>query len=705
LEAGNRSGRPKRLLILASIAIAGLTVLGAVSALARSHAPHGGAATLAPLRVVIYETAPGKTVKGRPAAAGGGGTVSSHLAALAWARADAVLVHWNGRRTASDRQLAALLAGTASPGTQVHAAALIKSVRGSARTLLRRLAKSRAASQGYLHIQSRPAVFVALRKAHRSCARAHRWRAAARAWWLGLAAFPGYERCRGAADVWFRDSPVARTAKANGSFLIRPGYWPSSARAPRVTRSIAAWRRSIRQMVASHASLQLIDSLNDWSHGSAIEASRAWASASGFGLYLDALHDQASVSAQRPPPALTTPVTQVPAPQAPGATPVVQTSPAVDAASASAVTAHEATLTGAVSGGGTPATWWVEYGPTPAYGQATSPTSLPPDGVKRSVSVVLRSLSSAVTYHARVVVASAVGRVGSPDVAFTTLVDPQAARVAAAGDIACSPNAVDFNGGLGTATTCRQMAVSNAILAGAYDAVLPLGDEQYPAGTGPAFAASYHPSWGRLNPIAHPVPGNHEYGTPGAVPYYQYFGASAGTAGQGWYSYELGSWHVVALNSNCAFVTGGCGSGSPQEVWLRADLAAHPAACTLAYWHHPLFTSGQEVPAVEMSTIWADLTSAGADVVVNGHNHDYERFAPQSATAQLDVAHGMREFVVGTGGFNHMALHKVRAGNTEASDSTSFGFLGLTLGSGSYSWRFVPTAPDAFTDSGTASCH
>ena len=157
---------------------------------------------------------------------------------------------------------------------------------------------------------------------------------------------------------------------------------------------------------------------------------------------------------------------------------------------------------------------WVEFGPTTAYGQTTSPVSLAAGRAQR-VSVVLSSLSAAVHYFAHVVVSSPAGRVSSPDVAFTTLTVTKVMRVAAAGDIACDPDEPNFNGGQGTATACRQFAVSSAILAGGYDAVLPLGDEQYNAGSASAFAASYHPSWGRLDSIAHPVVGNHEYGAPG----------------------------------------------------------------------------------------------------------------------------------------------------------------------------------------------
>jgi hypothetical protein len=686
----------KRRIWIAALAFGlALTALGVANAGARSDAPNRVSRSALHLRVVMYETDPGKAKAGRPGPLTVGHaatTVQAHLAALAWARADAAAVRWHGRGTASDRTFATVLGQVVSTHAHVRAAALIDRAPGNAWAQVRALTRLRTKSKGYLRIHSRPALFVApADRSSRNCAQARRWRAAARGMWLAQAAFPRYASCRSAADAWFRDAPATRTARAAGSFLIRPGYWKNSARTPKVSRSIVAWQRSIQRMVASRQPLQMIDSLNDWAHGTAIEASSKWASASGFGLYLDALHAS--------PPAV-----PPPADGPPQTTPGKSNVPAVDTPVVSNVTTHQATISSTVSAGASAATTWVEYGPTTAYGQATSPVSLAA-GSSQKVPVTLTSLSAAVHYFARVVVFSPAGRVNSPDATFTTLTDTKVVRIAAAGDIACDPNEANFNGGQGTATACRQLAVSSAILAGGYDAVLPLGDTQYNAGSAAAFAASYHPSWGRLNSIAHPVVGNHEYGRPGAGPYFQYFGAAAGTAGQGWYSYELGAWHVIALNANCTRIAGGCGVGSPQELWLRADLAAHPVGCTLAYWHQPLFTSGQEPATPEVAAFWNDLAAAGAELVLNGHEHIYERFAPQSPAGARDDAHGIREIIVGTGGENHMSYHATPAANSEVRDKTSFGFLELDLSHGAYSWTFRPTAPDSFTDSGTGTCH
>jgi acid phosphatase type 7 len=276
-------------------------------------------------------------------------------------------------------------------------------------------------------------------------------------------------------------------------------------------------------------------------------------------------------------------------------------------------------------------------------------------------------------------------------------------KVAAAGDIACDPASESFNGGLGDGLACRQRATSDLLVRGSYRAVLALGDLQYEDGTLSKFGASYDPSWGRVKAITHPAPGNHEYQTAGAAGYFRYFGAAAGNPTKGYYSFDLGGWHLIALNSNCSEVRG-CGAGSPQERWLRADLAAHASAtCTLAYWHHPRFSSGHHGSSSAYQAFWQALYEANADVVLVGHDHDYERFAPQAPGGALDTARGIRQFVVGSGGKSVRTFPSIRA-NSEARDASSFGILELTLGSSGYGWRFVP-AVGSFTDSGTGSCH
>ncbi|MBW4487187.1 MAG: metallophosphoesterase [Trichocoleus desertorum ATA4-8-CV12] len=284
-----------------------------------------------------------------------------------------------------------------------------------------------------------------------------------------------------------------------------------------------------------------------------------------------------------------------------------------------------------------------------------------------------------------------------------TRVAGTAPAIAAAGDIACDPNSPNFNQGRGTATACRMQATAQLLLNEDLAAVLPLGDLQYEVGSAEGFQKSYDPSWGKLKSITRPVVGNHEYATPGAAAYYRYFGAAAGDPQQGYYSYDLGQWHIIALNSNCSQV-GGCHRGSPQERWLKADLAAHPRKCTLAYWHHPRFSSGHHGNDPNTQAFWQTLYAAGVDVALAGHDHHYERFAPQTPQGKLDPDRGIRQFVVGTGGKNHYELDEIQP-NSQVQNADTYGVLKLTLHPTSYDWRFISVAGKSFADSGSNPCH
>jgi hypothetical protein len=275
--------------------------------------------------------------------------------------------------------------------------------------------------------------------------------------------------------------------------------------------------------------------------------------------------------------------------------------------------------------------------------------------------------------------------------------------VAAAGDIACDPADVNYNGGNGTANFCHMKATSDLLVGGGFDAVLVLGDNQYEDGSLAKYQVSFEASWGRVKPLIRPAVGNHEYLTPGASGYFAYFGAAAGDPTKGYYSYDLGAWHVIVLNSNCAEV-GGCGAGSPQDQWLVADLAAHPDQCLLAYWHHPRFSSGNHGNDPAYDNFWQRLYQAGADVVLNGHEHIYERFAPQAPSGVADPPRGIRQFTVGSGGKNHTPVVAVQP-NSEVRDTTTFGVLKLTLRPDGYDWQFLPDASGTFTDSGSGACH
>ena len=253
-----------------------------------------------------------------------------------------------------------------------------------------------------------------------------------------------------------------------------------------------------------------------------------------------------------------------------------------------------------------------------------------------------------------------------------------------AGDIA--------NGGSGAEETAR-------LLDGIPGTVFNAGDNAYPDGSATDYATNYEPTWGRHKARTRPSPGNHEYHSTDAAPYYAYFGANAGPAGRGYYSYDLGDWHIISLNSNIDM-----NAGSAQEQWLRADLAANAKDCILAYWHHPRFSSGTHGSSTAPQPLWQALYEAGAEIVVVGHDHNYQRFAPQTASGQADPDRGIREFVAGTGGAG-LYRFSTPIANTEAYSIDTHGVLKLTLGPGRYWWEFVPVAGRTYTDAGSGVCH
>ncbi|MBV9212111.1 MAG: metallophosphoesterase [Actinobacteria bacterium] len=291
--------------------------------------------------------------------------------------------------------------------------------------------------------------------------------------------------------------------------------------------------------------------------------------------------------------------------------------------------------------------------------------------------------------------------------------------IAAAGDIACP------GGDASTPVSCQQRATSD-LLVGPLAAVLALGDNQYNAGTYAEYtsgANAFDQTWGRVKPRTYPTPGNHEYQDPagGAAGYFRYFGAGAahrpGAEGAGWYSFDLGAWHILSINANCGVTAGdlgssACGGGSAQERWVRADLAANSKStlggpsCILAFWHEPLYSSNPAAVNPAMRTIWQDLVDARADVVLSGHQHDYERFAPQDANGNASPT-GITQFVVGTGGEDHELPGLPAAANSAVEDHVTFGVLRLTLRRHSYGWDFerIAGSPTAFGDSGSAPCH
>jgi hypothetical protein len=280
---------------------------------------------------------------------------------------------------------------------------------------------------------------------------------------------------------------------------------------------------------------------------------------------------------------------------------------------------------------------------------------------------------------------------------------PRDATVVAAGDIACSSLDNNYGDGTGDDYGCQQRATSDLIAALQPDALMPLGDTQYQHSTYRGYLTSYAPTWGRFLDITHPVIGDHEYKTPNAAGYFTYFGAAAGDPRKGYYSFDLGRWHVVALNSSGCERIGGCGPGSPQDRWLIRDLANNPTRCVLAAWHTPRWSSGHHGPNPELQRLWQDLYDGGVDVVVGGDEHSYERFDPLDGQGRPDSL-GVRSFVVGTGGVGLREMGPTPAVGTAVREDDTFGVLDLKLHPLGYDWKFVPVG-DGFHDSGSGTCH
>jgi len=255
--------------------------------------------------------------------------------------------------------------------------------------------------------------------------------------------------------------------------------------------------------------------------------------------------------------------------------------------------------------------------------------------------------------------------------------------------------------GAGDIANCEMLGgarATAALLDEIEGTIFTLGDHAYPRGTAQQFKDCYEPTWGRHKARTRPTLGNHDVATLRGVPYFEYFGDNAGPTGRGYYSYNLGAWHIISLNGTAVV-----DARSPQAEWLREDLAAHPTDCVLAYWHMPLWSSGPHGGTPEMKEVWKILYEQGADVVVNSHDHLYERFAPLNANGKPDPERGIRLFLVGTGGGGVYKLKKV-APHSEVQDNSTYGVLKFTLSKGQYAWQFIPMAGQKFTDSGTAVC-
>jgi hypothetical protein len=305
--------------------------------------------------------------------------------------------------------------------------------------------------------------------------------------------------------------------------------------------------------------------------------------------------------------------------------------------------------------------------------------------------------TAAGTYTITVTVTDASG-LSNTDQTTVQVVDPVAnVTMLAVGDIAsCASNDLDDE------MTAR---IADAqVLANPNAVVFTLGDNAYPSGRAEDYANCYDPTWGRHKGRTWANVGNHEYDTGTADPTFDYFGDRVGPRGKGYYSLNIGDWHIIVLNDNASQVP--IAAGSEQDQWLQADLAANTKLCTLAIWHQPFLYSSNVGSTMKRSSrkiLWDRLWAKHVDVVLNGHEHQYERFAPMNPAGASDPAGGIRSFIVGTGG-ESVRLPTGRAANSEVL-TAAFGVLKLTLGGGWYEWEFMPVAGETFTDSGSGVCH
>jgi hypothetical protein len=536
--------------------------------------------------------------------------VRAHIAAMQYGGVELGISSWWGQGHRTDVRVPMLL--SAASGTGFNWSVYYEQ-EGSGdpsvdqiRADLTYLKNKYASDPAYLKIDGKFVVFVWAQSSD-GCGMADRWKQANTVGaYVVLKVFNGFKDCQSQPDSWHQYGPaVAASSHAPYSYSISPGFWKVGEQ-PRLGRDLNRWNQNIRDMVASGAQWQLIVSFNEWGEGTGVESTKEWATSSGYGAYLDALHNNGGGTPAQPTPAAPTPTkpaTVTPAP----------------------------TKTASV---------------TPAPTKTATATPIPPAS----------SGDSAVLY--------------------------------AAGDIA-------------TCSRTDDEAVSK-LLDNTTGTIAVLGDNVYDSGTAAEYANCYDPSWGRHKARTRPAVGNHEYLSSNAAPYFAYFGAAAGDPTKGYYSYDLGDWHVIVLNSNCSEVK--CDASSAQYQWLQSDIKNHPNSCTLAYYHHPAYSSGQHGDNAGSAPLWRALYAGGVELVLNGHDHIYERFAPMDGNGNRDTTYGMREFIVGTGGKNHYGVSSVKP-NSEVRNTDTFGVLKLTLHSGSYEWQFVPVPGKTFGDSGTGKCH
>jgi hypothetical protein len=488
------------------------------------------------------------------------------------------------------------------------------------------------------------------------CGEVTKWKTATNGfadWYVNMKVFPGFASCFDQPSSWHQYGPAEREAvHLPWSFNISPGFWHHDETSPRLARDPAAWAQNVAHLKASPAQWKLVTSWNEWGEATSVEPSGSWQSGSGWGTYADELRRQLVGGA------------------APGPT----TSPSGSPTSTSGPTPSPSSSTTS-SPSPTPSSSTSTPGPSTSTTSSPSPTPTSPSPTPTGPSVT----------------------------------------VMAAGDIVC-----DGCNGYGGSSGQDGYTAERLTKYGP-DAILTLGDNQYESGSLGQYNAGWGrntcagpgncDAWGQHRGSVYPAPGNHEWLTGNAQGYRDYFGSRLSSIGsdtasnnQMYYSWDLGAWHFVSLDSDCSKV-GGCNAGNPMMTWLLADLAANNGRPTLVYYHHPSWSSGQHGNS-SGHTYLKSVLVADRDVqlVLSGHDHDYERFQPMGANGP--TLNGVRYFVVGTGGKNHYCDYSAVPG-TQVFNCNTFGVLRLTLTATGYSWQFhnineVGASGNTFTDAGSS---
>jgi hypothetical protein len=642
-----------------------------------------------------------------------------HIAALTYGGMNAAISSWRGPGHYTDVRLASLLARTVARHSPLRWAvydehdpeASVSAIAADLTYIRDHLAKSPA----YLRVGGKFVVFVY--NDAPGCGTAATWRAAnaqiGNAAYVDLKIFPGYRSCPDQPDSWHQYAPAVAVSRADQyAVSVSPGFWRADQGTPQLQRDPARFAADVRTMIASHARWQLVTTFNEWGEGTAVEGARQWRSTSGYGQYLDILHRLLAPTAAATPKA-----TPKPKPK-----PTPKPKPVSTPKTVAVTRTAGKGITGSVQVGATLAARPSRSGAWAKAQYHWLVCAWTGDGcVPTGRSATYRVRAGDLGHVIRLLVAPKPGA-GALRFGPTSVVLPAAGppTIVAAGDIACDPTSPNFKNGAGTPHSCKQVAVSDLAMRLHPTAALTLGDTAYECGDPIAFTQSFAPSWGRMKPIIHPAIGNHEYGNAchrnDPSPYFSYFGAAAGK--KGWYSYDVGSWHFIVLNSECHYggsssspnQVGGCDAPSPQAAWLRHDLATHHARCTLAYWHEPRFSSGEHGDALQMGYLWNLLAAAHVDVVLSGHNHNWERFDPIGVTPENQTQpnldpNGIREFVVGTGGRSVYPITAAPLQGEQFRNDKELGVLSLSLQPAGYRWQFHSIFTGTVLDEGSGACH